>query len=359
MIGFVIPLEPLAIGIEALPDLIVALMCLLVVVAAWVIMAVVFEVFGNISVLGAHPFGLAAGLASGLLKAAMNKLGGPLMKYLDAVGHFFYGLAMTLWRPLYVLGDTITGLTTNLLGLSQSTSSRFTDTQGQIVAGDQATARVAANELTNNVGTLNDRITAERDSVNADITANVDAVNGEIATTNHQVEVDFAAANSHADDLYNQGVGVSQSLANQVEVHADTLFTDATNHANDLYNQAVGTAQSLANQVELHADQITAAAIPTAVAQAVAQLQPQLSKVQTAVDDCLEPLCDTVTPNASRLGHLGNLFKDLEALAFDALIVALAAEALHDPAAVVNDVKTVVDDVGSPFMSAFRDLVGA
>ena len=359
MFGFVIPLEPLAIGIEELPAVVLALMCMLVVGAGWVIMAVVFEIFGNISVLGAHPFGLAAGLLSGLINKAMNKLGGFLMKYLDPVGNFFYGLAMTLWRPLYVIGATIAGLTTQLLGLSQSTSSGFTDVRGAIVAGDQAVTRAADNEITQNVGTLNNRITAIQNDTNT-----------AISDLGRTVSEDYNGAISHADDLYNR---VEGDLTNSVRALQATIASDtndAINHANDLYNRVEGDlTNSVRSLTQADATNLqTAENFATSLVgglglgslrSTVTALQGQVSKIQTETDECLTPLCDTVTPQAPRLGRLGNLFQELEALGFDALIVAMAAEALHDPAAVVSDVKTVVSDVGSPLMTAFRDLIGA
>jgi hypothetical protein len=40
------------------------------------------------------------------------------------------------------------------------------------------------------------------------------------------------------------------------------------------------------------------------------------------------------------------------------LLIALAAEAVHDPGAVVADVSGVVHDVGDGMMAGYRDLVG-
>lgn len=352
--GFV-ELAPLAIGFVDLVVFVIALAAFLVVGAGWVFFAVVAQVFQGISIFGSHPFGFIAGL----LKAAMNSLAGVMMRNLDAAGNFFWGLAMTIWRVIYVVGATIAGLTTQLLGLSQSTSSGFADVRGAIVAGDQAVTRAADNEITQNVGTLNNRITAIQNDTNT-----------AISDLGRTVSEDYNGAISHADNLYNQ---VEGDLTNSVRSLQQTIGDDlqtAFSHADDLYNRVEGDlTNSVRSLTQADATNLqTAENFATSLVgglgigsllSTVTALQAQTNKIQTETDECLTPLCDTVTPNASRLGHLGDLFKDLEALAFDALIVALAAEALHDPAAVVNDVKTVVDDVGSPFMSAFRDLVGA
>ena len=353
-LGF-IELIPLAIGAEDLVLVIWALAAMLVVGAAWILMAVVFEVFGNISVLGAHPFALAAGL----LKAAMDKLGGQLMQYLDPIGHFFYGLAMGIWRPLYVIGDTIAGLVTQILGVNQALQSGLSGLRSL----EQSDVQNLINNLHADIG-----------NVEADIGGTLQAAE----TYANQVSDGVLG---DAEHLYNLAEGDIVNRAAATRAYADQVGAGVLGDAEHLYNLAEGDIVNSAAATRAYADQVSngvlsqaehlynlaegdivnskAAAVTEAVAEAVATLQPQLSKVQTAVDDCLEPLCDTVTPQAPRLGRLGNLLQGLESLAVEAVILALAAEAVHDPAAVVSDVKTVVQDVGGGALNGFRDLIGA
>lgn len=351
--GFV-ELAPLAIGFVDLVVFVIALAAFLVVGAGWVFFAVVAQVFQGISIFGSHPFGFIAGL----LKAAMNSLAGVMMRNLDAAGNFFWGLAMSIWRVIYVVGATIAGLTTQLLGLSQSTSSGFTDVRGLISSG-VGTAEHYATEL------YNDSVAHADDLYNrveGDLANDVAALNGTIAT-------DLQAALSHADVLYNR---VEGDLANNAAALRDMITSDtndAINHANDLYNRVEGdltnSVRSLtqADATNLQAAENFATSLVGGLGigslrSTVTALQGQVSKIQTETDECLTPLCDTVTPQAPRLGRLGNLFQGLENLAVEAVILALAVEAVHDPAAVVADVTGTVNAVGGGVMSGLRDLVG-
>lgn len=353
-LGF-IELLPLAIGAEDLVLVIVALAAMIVVGAAWVIMAIVFEVFGNISVLGAHPFALAAGL----LKAAMDKVGSQLMKYLDPIGHFFYGLAMSLWRPLYVIGATIAGLATQILGVSQASSAGL----AALRALEQSDVQNLINNLHADIANVEGDIANTLTEANAYADQVSGGVLGDAEHLYNLAEGDIvnsaAATRAYADQITNGVLSDAEHLYNLAEGDIVNSRVAAETYADQVGNAVLSQAEHLYNLAEGDIVNSKAAAVTEAVAQAVATLSPAISKVQTAVDDCLEPLCDTVTPNAGRLGHLGNLFKDLEDLGIEALMIALAAEAIHNPAAVVADVKGTVQAVGDGVMAGFRDLVGA
>jgi hypothetical protein len=353
-LGF-IELVPLAIGAEDLVLLVWALAAMLVVGAGWILMAVVFEVFGNISIFGSHPFALAAGL----LKAAMDKLGQQFMRYLDPIGHFFYGLAMSLWRPLYVIGDTIAGLVTQILGVSQASQAGLADVRGALAAGLNREETIA-NQLFDAAEQHADNLLAQAEAYADQVSDGVlgdaehlynlaegDIVNSAAATRAYADQV-TAGVLSDAEHLYNLAEGdIVNSLA-EAKAYADQVGNGVLSDAEHLYNLAEG---DIANA--------RVSAVAEAVAEAVAQVQPQLSKIQTQTDECLEPLCDTVTPQAPRLGRLGNLLQGLEDLAVEAVILALAAECMHNPGAVVSDVSSVVQDVGGGAVSGIRDLIGA
>jgi hypothetical protein len=87
-------------------------------------------------------------------------------------------------------------------------------------------------------------------------------------------------------------------------------------------------------------------------------LQSQTAKIQTETDECLTPLCDTVTPQAPRLGRLGHIFQGLEDLALVAFLLALTEEALHHPQALADDTAAVYRDVLGPVVTGFKDVVG-
>lgn len=105
-----------------------------------------------------------------------------------------------------------------------------------------------------------------------------------------------------------------------------TIPTLATTAA--LTSTATVLEQKVANGVST-ARQFTT----DAVTQLQTQLQPQINKLATDVETCLDPLCDTVTPNAGQLGRLGGLLKGLEELGLVALLAAYIAEAVADPRA--------------------------
>lgn len=98
-----------------------------------------------------------------------------------------------------------------------------------------------------------------------------------------------------------------------------------------------------------YADSRIQAFIPAAVAQAVAQVQPQLDRVKTELDTCLAPMCDEVSPNSDTLGKLGKTLTAFKNLGILGLVVGLAAEAVHDPEAAATgavDALGWTNDVG-------------
>jgi hypothetical protein len=130
----------------------------------------------------------------------------------------------------------------------------------------------------------------------------------------------------------------------------------------DLFNtkaELQGSINTVEKAIPTVANEVVTSATPSILAKAAAAVQAKLTPIQTEINDCLTPLCDTVTPQAPRIGRLGNLLKGLEDLGIEALLVALAAECLANPAAVARDVDAVTKDIGDPLMAAYRDLIGA
>ena len=83
--------------------------------------------------------------------------------------------------------------------------------------------------------------------------------------------------------------------------------------------------------------------IPTAIAGLATQVETQLAPIRTELQTCVEPLCDTVTPNAKSLGNLGKLLTDLTGLFEAGVLGALLVAAVKDPK---DTAQAVVDVTG-------------
>lgn len=160
-----------------------------------------------------------------------------------------------------------------------------------------------------------------------------------------------------APDLTNQ-VNALQSEITQLQGREAGDFAKAEadiSAANQLMMQVTNQVQ--AND-QAYTDKVGAAAEAGAITSVLTQLAPFISKTTTELTECLDPLCNTVTPNAKRLGHLGDLLKGLEDLAVEALLVALAVEAVRDPAGVAHEIVGTVEAVGDGIVTGVRDLIG-
>jgi hypothetical protein len=331
-----------------------ALFVTLIFIAGWVILWILHVTLGKISVFGFHPFNFFYNLATDTLKSTW----GEFKRFVPPFARMLWSWVMTIWRPLYVILDLITHLTAQILGVQQNSNQGLAQVRSQEQT-DVANANAHADELyaVNHQHTDNLFAQAEADIAAGDTTVLHEAehlynlVEGDLANQ-------IAQAKAHADAVGNEVLGQAEHLYNLAEGDIVNSLAEAKTYANQVGNVVLGDAEHLYNLAEGDITNQVAASIPTAVARAVAAVQPQISKIQTAVDDCLEPLCDTVTPQAPRLGRLGNLLQGLESLGVEALLIALAAECLTDPAAVAHDVDAVVTDVGGPIMAGFRDLIG-
>jgi hypothetical protein len=86
-------------------------------------------------------------------------------------------------------------------------------------------------------------------------------------------------------------------------------------------------------------------------------LESLVQSIAVDTAECLDPLCNTVTPNAHQLGDLGKLLKGLEGLAELGLLGALLTAAVADPKAAATG---VVDTMGwvTPLGVTLADAAG-
>jgi hypothetical protein len=351
--GFV-EFEPLvAVAVELLAA-VVASMALLLVLAGWVIGWLISELFGGIHVGPYHPFRSLGGA----LEGAMASIARPLISRLVALGHMLWAFCMVIWRFVYVVVGTFLGFFEQITGVGQSAQSGLATLKAKEQSDVDTIDRVVAADVnalhTQEQTDFNSLRTAEATDVH-NLQTNINAVHDQLqgaeATDVHNLQANI---NSVSDKLEQQ---LGQS---------DTNLQNNINHVHDLLQAQIGQVQanlqgninSNLATAEAFAQGLVGSGAPAGLIATVTALQSQVSKIATETAECLDPLCDTVTPQAKRLGNLGNLFQELESLGIEALLIALAAECLTDPAAVVNDISTVTHEVGDVVMTGFRDLIG-
>jgi hypothetical protein len=344
----------LGIGAVDLIAFVVALAVILAVGALYIFFIPITGLLRSVPLVGGQ---IADAINHGL-KSAMVAVISTYDSLAHESAHFMWVLGVGIWHLIY---NTVHSIT-SALGLAHS-------------AIDTATGAAAA----------------LAPAISGAISSGISYADGVGATVLGEAQGLFNTAIFHADDLYNAVEGDLTNDFRSAVGTAEGLYNQSIAHADDLYNRAIGTAEQLAtqaaqdgiheaetlyntavaditgvkdvlnteiDQLTAHLDTVAGEIAGLATVGALAGVLTQVEALTTEADTCLKPLCDTITPNAPRLGNLGNLFRNMETLGIDAVLVALAAEAVTNPAAVVADVKTVVSDVGNPIVSATRGLIG-
>jgi hypothetical protein len=355
VIGFVPPVAPLLIDTFDLVYIAIGLAAVLVVLAGWTIYGVVFQVFKDISILGFKPF---AGIANAL-EGAMRSLAGPLIKVVAPFAHLLWALAMTIWRPLYIIGDTLRYLLGQIVGVNQGSQQGLASLRAQeradiaaVNAHEQASVTALENRMAALDASLHQVISTDIAAVNAHEQASVTALENRMAALNASLTGQLNADINTVNNRINQ---VNTGLTNRLNADIGTVNATIANDVRALEGQVsngVSTAESFASGL------VSGLGVGT-IASTVTSLAARLSKVETETATCLDPLCDTVTPQAQRIGNHAKFSANLSDLAIAAALVAMAAELMTNPGPVIDDIHTVVTDVGSPLVSVARDLIGA
>lgn len=352
-LGFV-EFVPLAIGAVDLVWVIIALAGWIMLAAGWSIYSPIFDILNKVSIFGVRPFAFI----NSLLFDSMQKLAAIFLKRLSPVGHFFWALGQTIWRPLYVIVDTLQYVVSTINGVNQQISRQVS----QLKAQEQAdVARLAAQEAAS-VRALENRMAALQSSLTNLISTDIHAVQAQEQASVTALENRMAALQSSLTATINADIaGVNRTISNDITAVNRTIATDIAG-----VDATIRTdVSSLTSNINAVRSSIPAVALgvvtsqaPTIVARAVAQVQPEVNAIKTELTECLDPLCADVTPNAPRLGRNLNWLKNLEALGFEAALFALAAECLTNPGAVVADVSAVVHEVGDVVVDGGKTLIG-
>lgn len=197
-----------------------------------------------------------------------------------------------------------------------------------------------------------------------------------VAELGRTVNVDYAAAVAHANQLANTITGWLQG-EESARARGDAITLGQANAHTDQVGATITGWLKTEEATRANADNVlrgqivngvlaaegyalsTATALTTSMgAKILAQLTPQIAKINTELDECLAPMCDTVAPNSQSLGKLGNLLTAIEQAAVWAVLVALLAEAAHNPAQAVRDIHDGLSAVVGDTLGGLRNLIG-
>lgn len=333
-------------------------------------------------------------------------IGGVMVMLLLFAGFYIADLLARLVKPVPIVGNTLYNFLHNSLAGTLRTLNTLWDPVVNVLArmmwwGVQGVwhalygvANGTANAKRSALNAYNRALQAERNSIlqlQAEVararqqeqTLELDLIQSNAALTALTQSLAGQAEHSAENYAYQQGLNAnaytdyrlsqlpSVNLAGLTgelnAIQSEIVQLQATEAGNFAKAEAdIGAANQLmmqvTNQVQVndqaYTDKVGAAAEAGAITSVLTQLAPFISKTTTELTECLDPLCNTVTPNAKRLGHLGDLLKGLEDLAVEALLVALAVEAVRDPAGVAHEIVSTVEAVGDGIVTGVRDLIG-
>lgn len=226
----------------------------------------------------------------------------------------------------------------------------------RILSGNTAAAQNAATASANRytdsaVGAEKAaRVAADNALAAAVAHAIADAASWSAAAENGAKAYTVAKVSAEAETRAGQVAALQRDVAQVVALLQAELATTANALAGQVAN---GVATS-----EAYARQLVPGTVALAVTDSLAAVQPQLARLAAEQDECLKPLCDTVTPNASQLGKLGGLLKGLEGLALPGLLLALVTEAVADPQAAAGQIIDATSWATDAALSLATEVIG-
>lgn len=226
-------------------------------------------------------------------------------------------------------------------------------TSGQGAASAAAVlnqARAWFNQAEANITTV--WTNAYQTALNAQHSAEVYAqvqVNNEAAVRSAQVtglsnslNQKFGQAESDISAVLAAAVSSAVNAQHSAETFAQNRFDTAEADISTVWQDAYSTALAVKNDAEVYTDDAVSRASTSILAQAATQLETKLAPIATEIETCLDPMCDTVAPNAQQLGRLGSLLKGLEDFGLTAALLAFITEAVVDPVAAASQAEDVL-----------------
>jgi hypothetical protein len=344
----------LAIGAVDLVAFAVALVALLALLAMWVFMKPIEAVLKHVPFIGSS----IAGAVTGWLEDAMRTVAGSFDGLVRATGHFLWAIGVGLWNVMAAVHGAIIDVkfwaitAYHAATAAAATATTLFDQAERDIAQALSNAEAAA------VGEVSQAVAPLQSAISG-LEADIATVESDVVSAGAAA---IAGAVAAAEGILNPAI---QALEGDIAAAADAVLSEA----NTLFGQAEAAIAGVAAEVVALpgviegvipgvVDQVVPGLIAGAIPGILAQVLPRVAALEAEAAECLEPLCDTVTPNARSLGNLGKFLQDLETLGFAALIVALAAESITHPQAVADDISSVVSDIGGGPLRAFRDVIG-
>lgn len=303
------------------------------------------------------PVDILAGAISGGLQKAMSLLIRPFDLLVAPLARVIMSITAGVWNFLY------------------QTVRAIADAKNWAVEAYRIGLQVEQN-TTAAIGALDTRVTAELSNALAEVQsiegnlANLVGteinnavqfalvpIEGAISDVQSEANRLFGTAESDIATAEAQAEAFAQGLADAVQSEAVRLFGTAEADITALQDQVLGIPAEIAGVVDQVVPADIAAALEAAGVLAIPGLLSQVAALEAEATECLEPLCDTVTPNANELGQLGKLLKDLEGLFAAGALMALLVAAVEDPKGTAGAVQDVMGWV-TPLSLELVNVVG-
>lgn len=344
----------LVIGGVDLIALVVGLAALLVLAALWVFAKPIKTVLNMVPIPGIH---LGDYFDSGL-KVAVQSVAGVLDGMLAGVGHLFTALSLGVWHLTYKLVGAI-GVVRVLALQALNVAA------GAVTTAEAFTSWMVTVALSTVRGWVDDAIYGALVLFNTAMAA-IDAGLSDVV---HLAQHLYNLAVAYADAVGAYAVGVAQILYADAVSLIRTVESDVISEANDLFGTAERDIAAVAGALDWAVGAIQGEItgiqgqlgtleqdLPLILA--VPGLISAVTAITTDVTECLDPLCNTVTPRAPQLGKLGQFLQGLESLGLDVAIAAMFTAAVTDPAGTADEVRTVMGGLADPIVVGVRDLTG-
>ena len=342
----------LIIGAVDLVALLIALAALLVLGALWVFARPIELVLSHVPVIG----GYMEGAFTNGLEAAMQAVASGMDSLTYGVAHLFWALSVGMWHLVEQIVNGIQDAKNAAVAAAGAVGALAVSVGADIAFAAAVTlnaANAAVEYLRQEAVGLFNSVEADLAFVAAVVTAGYNAaveyLRSEVLGFVGALGLDIASAVVTAEDF-------ATAAADDVLSEAVRLFGQAEADIGFVGDVAGALINGLEGDIAGIEGELAPLLGALPLIGAIPGLLSGVAAITTEVDECLAPLCDTVTPNASQLGNLGKFLQGLEALGLDVAVAALFTEAVADPAGLARDVTTVMEDVGGPVVAGVRTL---
>jgi hypothetical protein len=350
----------LAIGAADLVAVVVAVMALMVLLGFWVFAKPISAVLHHVGLPQAVPLVGGANLGNvwdALVSVSVQGLVSVLDPLTVWAAHAIWAVAAGPWQWVFKVTDAIKGLFAQLAALAQ-TVARDAVNAYEWGLSVLAMAEAAA------YGFALAAIEAAEQYALAAVQVAIHLAEYLYNQALAAVAATAATLVGYMDDLYNRAIAYAFSVLGLAEDFATRLADDVRSEAVTLFGYAEQAVSAVEAEVQAIEGDITGiqteldplvAALPLVAS--IPLLESLVQTITADVTECLDPLCNTVTPNANQLGDLGKLLKGLEGLAEAGALAALLTAAVADPKAAATGVVDVMGWV-TPLGVTLADAAG-